>query len=129
MKKNKEIATDKIVVKITDAISTVTALKIVVLIIVLWLIVGSITKVDPFPYLFSSTITNFSGFILTIAILISTKSLEKLQKESEKRDEEHQEQHYKMQGIEERLVNHINESQEKQNEVINEIAKKLGVDV
>lgn len=97
--------------------------------IILWIIFGSITKIDPFPYLFSSTITNFSGFILTIAILISTKALENLQKEAEKRDKDHQEQHYKMQGMEERLVNQINIGQEKQNEIILQIAKKLNIDI
>lgn len=124
-----KIDTTKIIVKITDAISTVNALKIVFIIIVSWLIFGQITKIDPYPYLFSSTVTNYSGFILTIAILISTKSLEKLQQNSEKRDAEHQEQHYKMQGIEERLVNHLNKTQEAQNKILFEIAKKLDIDV
>jgi uncharacterized membrane protein len=124
-----KIDTDKIIIKITDAISTITALKIVVLIIVFWLIFGQLTKIDPYPYIFSSTVTNYSGFILTIIILITTKALEKLQKESEKRDKEHQEQHYKLQKTEERLVKHLNETQEKQNKMILEIAKKLNVDL
>lgn len=124
-----KILTDKIITKITDAISTITALKTVVLIIIFWLIFGSITKIDPYPFLFSSTITNYSGFLLTIIILIATKTLERLQNEAEKRDKEHQEQHYKMQGIEERLVKHINISQEKQNEMISQIAKKLNIDI
>lgn len=121
--------TDKTITKITDAISTITALKVVILVIAIWLILGSITKLDPFPFLFSSTVTNYSGFILTIIILVSTKNLEKLQKEAEKRDKEHQEQHYKMQGMEERLVNKIMISQNKQNEMIIQIAKKLDIDV
>ena len=77
-----KIDTTKILIKITDAISTITALKITVLIIVFWLIFGQLTKIDPYPYMFSSTVTNYSGFILTIVILISTKALEKLQNES-----------------------------------------------
>lgn len=124
-----KLINDKIITKITDAISTITALKIVFLIVVIWLIVGELTKLDPYPFLFSSTITNYSGFILTIIILISTKTLEKLQKEAEKRDKAHQEQHYKMQGMEERLVNQINKSQDKQNKLILQIAKKLDIDV
>lgn len=124
-----KLITDKMITKITDAISTITALKIIILVIVLWLVFGAISKIDPYPFLFSSTITNYSGFILTIVILISTKTLERLQKEEAERDKEHQEQHYKMQGIEERLVKQINISQEKQNEMILQIAKKLDIDV
>lgn len=124
-----KIDSTKIIIKITDAISTVNTLKIVFLVIVFWLIFGQLTKIDPFPYLFSSTVTNYLGFILTIAILISTKALENLQRESEKRDKEHQEQHYKIQGMEERLVKHINKTQDKQNELILEIAKKLNIDI
>lgn len=124
-----KIIDNKIITKIIDAISTITALKIVFLIVIIWLILGELTKLDPYPFLFSSTITNYSGFILTVIILISTKTLERLQKESEKRDKEHQEQHYKMQGIEERLVDQINKSQEKQNKLILQIAKKLDIDI
>lgn len=121
--------TDKRITKITDAISTIKALKIVISVIIIWLIFGTISKLDPYPFLFSSTITNYSGFILTVIILISTKTLERLQKEAEKRDKVHQEQHYKMQDIEERLVDQINKSQDKQNELILKIAKKLDIDV
>jgi len=124
-----KLITDKRITKITDAISTITALKIVVFVIITWLIFGEISKLDPYPFLFSSTITNYSGFILTIIILISTKTLEKLQNEAEKRDKEHQEQHFKMQDIQERLVNQINKSQDKQNEIILQIAKKLDIDI
>lgn len=124
-----KLITDKMITKIIDAISTITALKIVFLIVIFWLIFGELTKIDPYPFLFSSTVTNYSGFILTVIILISTKNLERLQKEAEKRDKEHQEQHYKMQGMEERLVNQINKSQNKQNEMILQIAKKLDTDI
>lgn len=124
-----KLITDKRITKITDAISTITALKIVVFVIITWLIFGAISKLDPYPFLFSSTITNYSGFILTIIILISTKTLERLQKEAEKRDKEHQEQHFKMQDMEEQLVNQINKSQDKQNEIILKIAKKLDIDI
>lgn len=124
-----KLINDKMITKIIDAISTITALKIVFLIVIIWLILGELTKLDPYPFLFSSTITNYSGFILTIIILISTKTLERLQKEAEKRDKEHQEQHYKMQGLEERLVNQINKSQDKQNELILQIVKKLDIDI
>lgn len=120
---------DKMIIKITDAISTITALKIVFLIVICWLIFGELTRLDPYPYLFSSTVTNYCGFILTIVILISTKALENLQKEAEQRDKEHQEQHYKMQGMEERLVKQINKAQEEQNKIILEIAKKLNVEI
>lgn len=124
-----KIITDKMITKIIDTISTITALKIVLLIVVVWLIVGELTKLDPYPFLFSSTVTNYSGFILTVIILISTKTLERLQKEAEEREKVHQEQHYKMQGMEERLVSQINKSQEKQNEMILQIAKKLNIDI
>lgn len=124
-----KLVTDKIITKITDAISTITALKVVFLIVILWLVLGELTKLDPYPFLFSSTITNYSGFILTIIILISTKTLERFQEEAEKRDKEHQDQHYKMQGLEERLVKQINISQEKQNEMILKIAKKLDINI
>lgn len=124
-----KLITDEKITKITDAISTITALKIVVFVIIIWLIFGEISKLDPYPFLFSSTITNYSGFILTVIILISTKTLERLQKEAEKRDKDHQEQHYKMQGMEERLVNQMNKNQDKQNEIILQIAKKLDIDV
>ena len=117
------------IIKITDAISTITALKIVLIIVAFWLIFGQVTKLDPYPYLFSSTITNYSGFILTIVILISTKALEKLQKNLEIQYEEHQEQHYKIQKMEERLVKHITKTQENQNEIITKIAKKLDIDI
>jgi len=124
-----KLITDKMITKITDAISTITALKIVFLIVVIWLILGELTRLDPYPFLFSSTITNYSGFILTIIILISTKTIERLQKEEAERDKNHQEQHYKMQEIEERLVNQLNLSQKKQNEMIIQIAKKLDIDI
>lgn len=124
-----KLITDKIITKIIDTISTITALKIVFLIVIIWLILGELTNLDPYPFLFSSTITNYSGFILTIIILISTKTLEMHQKEAEKRDKEHQDQHFKMQDIEERLVNQINKSQDKQNELILQIAKKLDINV
>ena len=124
-----KIDTTKMIVKITDAISTITTLKIVLIVIFFWLIFGQLTKIDPYPYLFSSTFTNYSGFVLTIVILISTKSLEKFQTEAAKRDKEHQEQHYKLQGIEERLVNHMNKTQGAQNEMLLKIAKKLDIDV
>lgn len=129
--KNKfmKIDANKMIIKITDAISTITALKTVILVIVFWLIFGQLTKIDPYPYMFSSTVTNYSSFIMTIVILISTKALEKLQKEAENRDKELQEQHYKIQDMEERLVNHINKTQEKQNEIILDIAKKLNIDI
>lgn len=122
-----KIDANKLIIKITDEISTITALKTVIMMIAFWLIFGQLTKIDPYPYMFSSTITNYSAFILTIVILITTKSLEKLQKESEARDKKHQEQHYKIQEMEERLVNHINKIQEKQNAMIVDIAKKLEI--
>lgn len=124
-----KIDSTKMIIKITDAISTITALKIVLLVVIFWLIFGQISNIDPYPYLFSSTITNYSGFILTIVILISTKALEKLQKNLESKYEEHQEQHYKIQEMEERLVKHITKTQEKQNEIIIKIAKKLNIDI
>lgn len=124
-----KLITDNIITKIIDAISTITALKIVFLIVIIWLVLGELTKLDPYPFLFSSTVTNYSGFILTIIILISTKTLESHQKEAEKRDKEHQEQHFKMQGMEERLVKQINTSEDMQNELILKIAKKLDIDV
>lgn len=124
-----KLITDNIITKIIDAISTITALKIVFLIVIIWLVLGELTKLDPYPFLFSSTVTNYSGFILTIIILISTKNLEKHQKEAEKRDKEHQDQHFKMQGMEERLVKQINTSEDMQNELILKIAKKLDIDV
>lgn len=124
-----KLITDKIITKIIDTISTINALKIVFLIVIIWLILGELTKLDPYPFLFSSTIINYSGFILTIIILISTKTLEMHQKEAEKRDKEHQDQHFKMQDMEERLVNQINKSQDKQNELILQIAKKLDINV
>lgn len=124
-----KLITDNIITKIIDAISTITALKIVFLIVIIWLVLGELTKLDPYPFLFSSTVTNYSGFILTIIILISTKTLESHQKEAEKRDKEHQDQHFKMQGMEERLVKQINTSEDMQNELILKIAKKLDIDV
>lgn len=124
-----KLITDNIITKIIDAISTITALKIVFLIVIIWLVLGELTKLDPYPFLFSSTVTNYSGFILTIIILISTKTLESHQKEAEQRDKEHQEQHFKMQGMEERLVKQINTSEDMQNELILKIAKKLDIDV
>jgi len=119
--------TDKTITKITDAISTIKALKIVILIIVSWLIFGSITKVDPYPFLFSSTITNYSGFILTIIILIATKTEEDLQKKSE--SPQKQDKPKEVSEMEERLINHINEAQAKQNEMILQIAKKLDIEM
>lgn len=113
--------TDKRITKITDAISTIRALKIVITVIVSWLIFGSITKIDPYPFLFSSTITNYSGFILTIIILIATKTEEKLQKESDKNN--------KTKQIEDDRIEQINKTLEQQNKLIIDIAKKLDVDV
>lgn len=113
--------TDKTITKITDAISTIKALKIVVLIIVSWLIFGSITKIDPYPFLFSSTITNYSGFILTIIILIATKTEEDLQKASDKNN--------KIKGNVDDNSDHINKILEQQNKLILQIAKKLDIDV
>lgn len=124
-----KIDSTKMIIKITDAISTITTLKIVLIVVVFWLIFGQISKIDPYPYPFSSTIANYSGLILTIVILISTKALEKLQKSLEKRAEEHQQQHYKIQEMKKRLVNHINKTQESQNELILKIAKKLDIDI
>lgn len=116
-----KLITDKKITKITDAISTIKALKIVISVIVIWLIFGSITKIDPYPFLFSSTITNYSGFILTIIILIATKTEEKLQKESGKNT--------KTKDSEDDRVEQINKTLEQQNELILKIAKKLDIDV
>jgi len=123
-----KLITDKKITKITDAISTITALKVVVTVIISWLIFGSITKIDPYPFLFSSTITNYSGFILTIIILIATKTEEKLQKETEK-PKEKETPPPEITEIEGRLIEHINKTQAKQNELILQIAKKLDVDI
>lgn len=116
-----KLITDKRITKITDAISTIKALKIVITIIVLWLIFGSITRIDPYPFLFSSTITNYSGFILTIIILIATKTEEKLQKASDKNNKT-KENDYDTIGL-------INKTLEQQNKLIIQIAKKLDIDV
>lgn len=116
-----KLITDKRITKITDAISTIKALKIVVSIIVLWLIIGSITKIDPYPFLFSSTITNYSGFILTIIILIATKTEEKLQEASDKSN--------KAKKIDSESIEQVNKTLEQQNKLILEIAKKLDIDV
>lgn len=116
-----KLITDKRITKITDAISTIKALKIVVSIIVLWLIIGSITKIDPYPFLFSSTITNYSGFILTIIILIATKTEEKLQEASGKNN--------KPNKAEDGNIEHINKILEQQNKLIFQIAKKLEIEV
>ena len=124
-----KIDTTKLVVKITDVIGTINTLKIVFLIIVFWLIFGQLSKIDPYPYLFSSTVTNYLGFVLTIAILISTKSLEKFQQSLEKKAEEHQEQHYKMQEREEKLVKHLTDNQDAQKKLLLEIAKKLDIEI
>lgn len=113
--------TDKRITKITDAISTIKALKIVIFIIVSWLIFGSITKIDPYPFLFSSTITNYSGFILTIIILIATKTEEKLQEASDKNN--------KTKNNNEDSTEKINKTLEQQNELIIKIAKKLDIDI
>lgn len=114
-----KLLTDKKITKITDAISTIKALKIVIFIIVSWLIFGSITKIDPYPFLFSSTITNYSGFILTIIILIATKTEEKLQKASDKKSE--------AKGNNDDSIEQINKILEQQNKLILQIAKKLDV--
>jgi len=113
-----KILTDKKITKITDAISTIKALKIVIAIIVSWLIFGSITKIDPYPFLFSSTITNYSGFILTIIILIATKTEEKLEK-AEKPNK----------GNNDDSIEQINKTLEQQNKLILQIAKKLDIEV
>lgn len=113
--------TDKRITKITDAISTIKALKIVIFIIVSWLIFGSITKIDPYPFLFSSTITNYSGFILTIIILIATKTEEKLQKASDTKN--------KTKGNNDENIEQINKKLEQQNNLILQIAKKLDIEV
>ena len=116
-----KLITDKRITKITNAISTIKALKIVIFIIISWLIFGSITKIDPYPFLFSSTITNYSGFILTIIILIATRTEEKLQEESDKNN--------KTKQIEDDRIEQINKILDQQNKLIIEIAKKLDVDV
>lgn len=113
--------TDKRITKITDAISTIKALKVVIFIIVSWLIFGSITKIDPYPFLFSSTITNYSGFILTIIILIATKTEEKLQEESEKNNN--------TRDNNSGSIEQINIILKQQNKLILEIAKKLDIEV
>ena len=115
-----KLITDKRITKITGAISTITALKIVILVIVTWLIFGSITKIDPYPFLFSSTITNYSGFILTIIVLIATKTEEKLQEASDKNN--------KPEKTEDDSIEQINKILEQQNKLILQIAKKLDVD-
>jgi len=116
-----KLITDKMITKITDAISTIKALKIVVFIIVSWLIFGSITKIDPYPFLFSSTITNYSGFILTIIILIATKTEEKLQEASDKNNKD--------KGSNDGSIEQINKILEQQNKLILQIAKKLDINV
>lgn len=116
-----KLITDKKITKITDAISTIKALKIVIFIIISWLIFGSITKIDPYPFLFSSTITNYSGFILTIIILIATKTEEKLQKTSNESN--------KTGRISDENIEQINKKLEQQNELILQIAKKLDIDI
>ena len=116
-----KLITDKRITKITDAISTIKALKIIIFIIVSWLVFGSVTKIDPYPFLFSSTITNYSGFILTVIILIATKTEEKLQKATDK--------YNKPKKIEDDSIEQINKTLEKQNTLILEIAKKLDIDV
>lgn len=113
--------TDKTITKITDAISTIKALKIVIVLIVSWLIFGSFTKIDPYPFLFSSTITNYSGFILTIIILIATKTEEDLQKASDKNNKTKE-------NVDDNS-DHINKILEQQNKLILQIAKKLDIDV
>lgn len=113
--------TDKKITKITDAISTIKALKIVIFIIVSWLIFGSITKIDPYPFLFSSTITNYSGFILTIIILIATKTEENLEKASNKNN--------KSKGNNDESIEQINKTLEQQNKLILQIAKKLDIKI
>lgn len=115
-----KLLTDKKITKITDAISTIKALKIVIFVIVSWLIFGSITKIDPYPFLFSSTITNYSGFILTIIILIATKTEEKLQKASDKKNKP-------MDNNDDR-IEQINKILEQQNNLILQIAKKLDIE-
>ena len=124
-----KLLTDKRITKIIDALSTITALKIVILIIVSWLIFGSITKIDPYPFLFSSTVTNYSGFILTIIILIATKTEEKLQKELDKKEKKPPAQLDGLPEMEQRLRDQINTAQEKQNKMIIKIAQKLDVDI
>jgi len=116
-----KLITDKRITKITDAISTIKALKIVIFIIVSWLIFGSITKIDPYPFLFSSTITNYSGFILTIIILIATKTEEKLQESSDKNN--------KTKKTDGDSLEQINKILEQQNKLILQIAKKLDIDI
>lgn len=116
-----KLITDKRITRITDAISTIKALKIVISVIVIWLIFGSITKIDPYPFLFSSTITNYSGFILTIIILIATKTEEKLQKASDKKN--------KPEKIDNSSIEQINKILEQQNKLILQIVKKLDIDV
>lgn len=116
-----KLITDKRITKITDAISTIKALKIVIFIIVSWLIFGSITKIDPYPFLFSSTITNYSGFILTIIILIATKTEENLQKTADKNN--------KTKSDTSDSIEQINKILDKQNKLILQIAKKLDIDV
>jgi len=110
-----KLITDKRITKITDAISTIKALKIVIFIIVSWLIFGSITKIDPYPFLFSSTITNYSGLILTIIILIATKTEENLQKLSDNGS--------KPKNSNEDSIEQINKILEQQNKLIHQIAE------
>jgi len=114
-----KLFTDKMITKITDAISTIKALKIVIFIIISWLIFGSVTKIDPYPFLFSSTVTNYSGFILTIIVLIATKTEEKLQKASDKKP--------KTDKIEDNNIEQINKVLEQQNKLILQIAEKLDI--
>lgn len=117
-----KLITDKTIKKIIDAISTIKALKIIIFIIVSWLVFGSITKIDSYPFLFSSTVTNYSGFILTIIILIATKAEKTLQEAAEKKD--------KIKKDEDNdNTQHITKILERQSKLILQIAKKLDINI
>jgi uncharacterized membrane protein len=66
-------ATERICRKIADATGAPVALLLAIVVQIMWLVVGTITHWDPFPYVFLLTCSNVLQLILIFVIAVAQK--------------------------------------------------------
>ena len=54
--------------KINDLTTRDIVLVIAIIAMVTWLLIGSLTKIDPYPFQFISTLTNLLGFVVMLVV-------------------------------------------------------------
>lgn len=106
--------TEKLCQRIAAGTGAPMTLVAVIIFQIVWIVVGQITKMDPFPFVFMLTVSNVVQLVLIVVVAVAGR--QQSQHDTLRADEDH--------ATISRLLYH----QEAQEQLLLQIAEKVGID-